>query len=302
LEDEFSPPHGVLYSSRGITNQRKRGICMANSPAEQSVDDVALLPLEDQKFHAEFKRYFRHKRGNFLKAMTEFADLWECFQLLNDIWMREMADLNVLRDKDQLLPRMLFTAAHSKFISALELGFSCCIGDAYSLLRDGIEFTAHAHKIFSEPSVTQIWADKMKGKAHTGAYDKIFTHEKKKNLFPHKLGLKPLHFYYAQLSEIGTHSNTISLGKSFKDLSTPQRISWGFAYFETDPKKIATFLFTMLVIAGHMEETFFGCYGTRLNLDYELVNMRTKFNAMKEQQRHFLRTKYKIGTAPIRYR
>jgi len=134
---------------------------MSNKDILQSVEDVPLLSLEDQKFHPEFKRYYRHKRGNFFKAITEFADLWECFQLLNDIWMREMDDLKVLRDKDQLLPRMLFTAAHSKFINALELGFSCCIGDAYSLLRDGIEFTAHAHKIFSEPSVTKVWAEKM---------------------------------------------------------------------------------------------------------------------------------------------
>jgi hypothetical protein len=85
------------------------------------------------------------------------------------------------------------------------------------------------------------------------------------------------------------------LGKSFKDLSTPQRIRWGFTYFETDPKKIATFLFSMLVIAGHMEETFFGCYEMRLNLDYELVDMRSRFNALKEQRRAFLRRKYKIG-------
>lgn len=43
-----------------------------------------------------------------------------------------------------------------------------------------------------------------------------------------------------------------------------------------------------------MEETFFGCYETRLNLDYELVRMRTRFAAMKEQQKDFLKAKYKI--------
>jgi len=58
-------------------------------------------------------------------------------------------------------------------IKAADLGFSCCIGDAYSLLRDGIEFTAHAHKIFNEPVVTKAWAEKMQGKTQTGAYDKI---------------------------------------------------------------------------------------------------------------------------------
>jgi len=54
------------------------------------VDDVALFPLEDEKFHGQFKRYYRHKRGNLFKAITEFVELWECFQLLNEIWMREM--------------------------------------------------------------------------------------------------------------------------------------------------------------------------------------------------------------------
>jgi len=97
------------------------------------------------------------------------------------------------------------------------------------------------------------------------------------------------------LSEIGAHSNTTSLGKSFKDASTPTAITWGFHYFETDPRKIAIFLFSMLVISAQMEETFFGCYETRLNLDYELVSMRAKFNKMKEQQKAFLKAKYRIG-------
>jgi len=267
---------------------------MADDPVSQTVDDVGLLPLEEQKFHDEFKRYFRHKRGNFFKAITEFADLWGCFQLLNDIWMQEMTDLKVLRDQDHLLPRMLFTAAHAKFLTALELGFSCCIGDAYSLLRDGIEFTVHAHKIFSEPSAAKVWAEKMQGSVQTGEYDKIFTHNKKQNLFPNKFGLQSLHKYYEMLSEFGTHSNTTSLGKSFSDESTSQAVTWGFHYFETDPHKIAIFLFAMLAISAHVEETFFGCYETRLNLDYELVKTRTRFAAMKEQQKDFLKTKYKI--------
>jgi hypothetical protein len=39
-----------------------------------------------------------------------------------------------------------------RFLTAIELAFSCCIGDAYSVLRDGIESVAHAHKIFKEPA------------------------------------------------------------------------------------------------------------------------------------------------------
>ena len=55
------------------------------------------------------------------------------------------------------------------------------------------------------------------------------------------------------LSEFGTHSNTTSLGKSFSDESTPQAVTWGFHYFETDPHKIAIFLFAMSLRANISE-------------------------------------------------
>jgi hypothetical protein len=38
-----------------------------------------------------------------------------------------------------------------------------------------------------------------------------------------------------------------------------------------------------------------GCYETRLNVDYELVEMRNKFNQIKEQKRVSLKAKCKIG-------
>jgi len=76
--------------------------------------------------------------------------------------------------------------------------------------------------------------------------------------------------------------------------STSQAVTWGFYFFETDPHQISIFLFAILAISAHMEETFFGCYETGLNLDYELVKLRPRFAAMKEQQKSFLKTKYKI--------
>ena len=261
-----------------------------------NVADVPLLPPEAQYFHDEYKKYFQHKRGNFFKAITEFSGLWECFQLLNDIWMREIEDLEVLRDQYHLLPRMIFTAAHSRILTAMELGFSCCIGDAYSILRDGIESVTHAHKIFVDPSSAAAWSEKGKGNAEDAAYDRIFTHNKKENLFPEQHGLRRRHVFYGQFSEMATHSGVASVGKSFKDMSTPEKLSWGFSYFETDPKKMALFLLTMLVVASYMEEAFFACYEPRLNLENELVAMRSKFSAMREQQRTFLSTKYDLSS------
>ena len=276
---------------------------MADNPKNRrgrsNVDDVTLLPLEDERFHPEYKTYFKHKRGNFLKSIAEFADLWECLQLLNNIWMREMSDLEVLRDQHQLLPNMLFRAAHARVLTAIELGFSCCIGDAFSILRDGIESTTHAHKVSVEPSTATAWTDKLKGEAEEEAYDRIFTWNKKVNLFPEQHGLRRLHVFYAQFSEMATHSGVASVGKSFTDLSTPEKLTWGINYFETDPQKLALFLFTILVVASYMEEAFFGCYETRLNLDTDLVAMRGKFNAMKEQQRRNLWVKYNLQSLSL---
>lgn len=261
-----------------------------------NVADVPLLPLEAERFHEEYKKYFQHKRGNLFKSITEFPELWDCFQLLNDIWMREMSDLKVLRDQYHLLPRMIFTAAHARIVTAMELGFSCCIGDAYSILRDGIESVTHAHRIFVEPTSATAWSEKGKGRAEDAAYDAIFTHNKKENLFPEQHGLRRLHVFYGQFSEMATHSGVASVRKSFKDMSTAEKVSWGFSYFETDPQKLALFLLTMLIVSSYMEEAFFGCYETRLQLDTGLVDMRTKFNAMKEQQKAFLKAKYDLGS------
>jgi hypothetical protein len=270
-----------------------------NPHGRSNVSDVPLLPLEEERFHDEYKTYFKHKRGNFLKSIATFSELWECFQLLNDIWMREMSDLEVVRDQYQMLPSMLFRAAHARILTAMELGFSCCIGDSYSILRDGIEAVTHAHKLSVEPSTATVWFGRGKGGTEEAAYDKIFTHRKRDNLFPEQHGLRRLHTFYAQFSEMATHSGVVSLGKSFKDVSTSEMLQWGFEYFETDPQKLALFLFTMLVVTAYMEEAFHGCYETRLNLDDALVAMRSRFTEKKEQQRTHLWDKYRLGSLSL---
>jgi hypothetical protein len=140
--------------------------------------------------------------------------------VLNDIWLRELSNLEHLRDQTHLLPKLIFAAAHARFLTAIELGFSYCIGDAYSILRDGIEAVAHAHKILKEPSSAgAAWSEKHQGKAQKTAYNKIFEENKKDNLFPDEYGLRKLHTYYAQFCELATHTSVTSIGKSFEDMT-----------------------------------------------------------------------------------
>jgi hypothetical protein len=258
------------------------------------VHTIALFPEEQQTFHQEYANYFQSKRANFFQSLKIFSGLWDCLQLLNDIWQREMSDLQSLTDQYHLLPKTLFTAAHARFLTALELSFSCCIGDAYSILRDGIESVSHAYKLFHEPNLIPVWSEKLKGESAKKAYDQIFTYHKKKNLYPDKDGMNHLFTYYGRFCELATHSSVTSLGNSFKEVSTPSNIRWEYHYFETDQTKLAIFLFTLLKVSTYMEGAFFACFETRLGLDPGLVDMRSAFKRDMEAQRQHLRTAYKL--------
>jgi len=251
---------------------------------------VELFPLEQECFHAEYEKYFKGKRQNFFLTLSAFRPLWDCLQLLNDIWMRESSNLEHLTEQTHLLPKIIFMSAHARFLNAIELGYSCCIGDAYSVLRDGIEAVAHAHKIFKEPRTAgAAWSEKHQGKTQKGVYNEIFEEKKKDNLFPDDVpGMRQLHTYYGHFCELATHTSVTSIGKNFQDMSERGKLKWAFHYFETNPQRLAGFLNALLQVSAHMEEVFYGCFETRLNLDPELGRMRSQFLLLRQQQTHYL--------------
>jgi hypothetical protein len=261
-----------------------------NMTDKPSILPPELFPLEKDCFHPDFQKYFKAKRQNFFLNLTTFRSLWDCLQVLNDILTREHDNLEHLIDERHLLPKTIFAAAHARFLTAIELAFSCCIGDAYSVLRDGIESVAHAHKIFKEPAAAEAWTNKHKGDAELEAHDKMFTWHKKKNLFPDDVpGFRQLHFYYGQFCEMATHNSVTSIGRSFRDLSTPGMVRWGFAYFEINPQRLAGLLLALLQVSAHMEEVFYGCFEPRLTLDPDLGRMRAEFQQLRQQQTHYLK-------------
>lgn len=180
--------------------------------------------------------------------------------VLNDILTREHSNLEHLRDETQVLPKTTFAAAHARFLTAIELGFFCCIGDAYSILRDAIGSVAHAHRILEEPAAAAAWSAKHQGEPELKAHDKILKWDKKKNLFPDDVpALRQLDTYYAHFCELATHTSVSSIGKSFKDRSNTGTLRCGFEYFETNPQRLAGFLNALLQLSAHMEEVFYGC-------------------------------------------
>jgi hypothetical protein len=266
---------------------------MTESPTNHLSD---LLPFEKEHFHPEYLKYFSEKRHNFKSSLKGCRGVWDSLQLLNDIWMREFGDLEHSIQANQMLSLTIFKFAHSKFLVAIELGFSCCVGDSYSILRNGIEATAHAHKIFREPALEQVWVKKATDKA---AYNAAFEENKKKALYPDDLPIGKLHFYWTHFSESSTHSSANSIGLSFEEKEVDGTTFWGINYFQAKPKRLAVFFLALLIASSHMESVFFDCFEGRLKLDPELVTMRGTFAKMKEEQRHLLNNTYNLAGTSV---
>jgi hypothetical protein len=216
--------------------------------------------------------------------------LWDCFQLLCVIWFHEMADQVAATEEKQMLPKTLLTAALARFFTAMELGFSCCIGDACSILRDGIKAVSHAYKLSNEPHLTTVWTQKG-----TAAYQKTFEENKKDNLFPDENGLRALHWYYPAFSETATHTNSTSGGTNFGEIRDAETIRWEYHYFVTDPNRLVVFLFMLLDASAVMEQVCFVCFESRLGFDHRLTYMRKRFDDLKEQQKSYLKGKYSLA-------
>ena len=176
--------------------------------------DDLLLPFENKHIRGEYRRYFLAKRNNYFATIQEFPALWDCYLLLDEIWIREFSDAEQLSDTRQFLPIQLFLRSHAQFRVSFELGFATCIGEAWNTARSAIDSAVRAHKMFREPKLGIVWLDKENGKAEQKAFHKAFEENKKESLFPIVHGLGDLHEYYVMFSEAGTHPTLTAVSMS----------------------------------------------------------------------------------------
>jgi hypothetical protein len=164
---------------------------------------------------------------------------------------------------------------------SIELGMSGCMAEARSILRDAIEFVAHAHRMLSDPQLQVVWLNKAD---EAQAFKEAFERNKKDNLFK---GLDELHATWGTLSEIGSHATLNSMCERLTaDKPDAQgNATWRLTYSGMEPRRWAMSLFSMLLTCFTMERTLYGDYEARLKLDYELVNMREIFEEDKERLR-----------------
>ena len=101
----------------------------------------------------KYREYYAAKRQNFFASIQSFPEMWRYYHLLDAIWLREIDDLEVARDAGRVFPVILYTNAHAKMRVAIELAFSGCMAEGRSVLRDAVEFVAHAHHVLKDPAL-----------------------------------------------------------------------------------------------------------------------------------------------------
>jgi hypothetical protein len=210
---------------------------------------------------------------------------------LDHILMREFSDLKTASDANLMFPLLLYMKAHAKLRVSIELCFSGCLSESRSILRDAIEFVAHAHAMVNDPLLQNTWLSKNDGKAALDAFTDAFERHKKTGVFN---GLADLHRLWGELSETGSHANVNAMADSFAQVTSDEHIEFRINYTGAEEKTWALSLFTMLLTCFQMEQTLFTDYSDRLRLDDQLLVMRIEFKRYKEWLRALLKVRYNI--------
>jgi hypothetical protein len=155
-------------------------------PGEPKESEL-LVPFESENIPADYKAYYKIKRNNFFASIQGFPEMWKYYNLLDAIWLREFSDLKPLGHMNQWFPLILFINAHAKMRISIELAFTGCLAEARSILRDAIEFVAHAHTMLRDPKLQAVWLSKNEAKQ---AFSDAFERYKKEGIFN---GLEELH-------------------------------------------------------------------------------------------------------------
>lgn len=251
-----------------------------------------LVKFEIDNFPADYRDYYRTKRNNLFARIQGFPALWRLYVQLDEIWMREFSDLQSRRETYSMLPLLCCMNCHAKIRVSLELAFSDSLAEARSILRDAIEFFAHAHAMCNDISLQEIWLEKIEGKQELEAFKDAFERNKKQGLFN---GLDELHKSWGELSEIGSHANAAAMAERFEKIESGNDVEFRLNYTGTETIMWVTTVFTLLLTCSTMESIFFNDYNDRLKLDAELMSKRFVFTNAKEQLRVKIANKFQLS-------
>ena len=256
-------------------------------------DSDLLVEFERDNIKDDYRLFYSIKRNNLFSSIQGFPEHWEFFCRLDEIWRREIGDLEIAIDPGRMFPVVLYMNAHVKIRVSMELAFSNCMPEARSILRDAVETVAHAHHMMRDPANQMIWMkkDEPAGKQQ---FKKAFESNKKTVLFS---GLTDLYEKYGELSEAGSHPTMQSFANRVtiedRDGQRHMIVSYSGA---PDRRLFALELFSRLLTCFVMERTFFEDFKARFQLDARLIQMRRDFETHKESLRRTMIARYNVQT------
>jgi hypothetical protein len=264
---------------------------MSTAPSATPQESDLLVAFESNVLPEEYKEYYKTKRNNFFASIQRFSGMWKYYMSLDQIWFREFEVMKAARDPERMFPMLLYFNAHAKIRVSIELAFSGCLAEARSIMRDAVEFVAHAHTMLGDAELQKIWLSKGDDAAALEAFKDAYERNKKEGIFK---GLDELREIWGQLSEIGSHATIASICERFEIVHSDKHVEMRLKYCGLEERTWALALFSLLLTCYTMERTFYGDFQNRLQFDEALVRMRGEFEQLKEQLREFMKARYKI--------
>jgi hypothetical protein len=262
---------------------------MTNRLAET---DKLLGKFELDNIPDDYREYYGAKRQNFFASIQGFRETWDLYIRLDAIWLRGIKDLYVATDPNTMFPLLLYIKAHAKIRIAMELAFTGCLAEARSIMRDAIEFIAHAHSMVDDPELQKKWLSKNDDPTALQAFKDAFESYKADRVFK---GLGELHKAWRDFSENRSHANIMALVDSFVQVSDAKHETFKLNYTGVEDERIwRQSIFGMLLLCSTMLGTFLSDYDGRLKLDDVLMRMRAECEQVKEQVREWMKVHYKI--------
>ena len=161
-----------------------------------------------------------------------------------------------------------------------------------SILRDAVEFVAHAHWMLTDPELQKTWLSKNDDEAALKAFKEAFEHSKKERVFK---GLDELHKTWKDLSETGSHATINAMVDRFVQVEDDKTLEFKLNYTGVaDQRMWVMMVFGMLLTCWTMLEVFLSDYDARLKFDDTLMKMRGECDRVKEGLREMLKVRYKI--------
>jgi hypothetical protein len=242
--------------------------------------DKLLVKFELDNIPDDYREYYGAKRQNLFASIQGFRETWDLYVRLDAIWLRGIKDLYVATDPNTMFPLLLYIKAHAKIRIAMELAFTGCLAEARSIMRDAIEFVAHAHSMVGDPELQKKWLSKNDDPAALQAFKDAFESYKADRVFK---GLSELHKAWRDFSENGSHANIMALVDSFVQVSDAKHETFKLNYTGVEDERIwRQSIFGMLLLCSTMLQAFLSDYDDRLKLDDILMRSVNRSKSTSE--------------------